>query len=164
MPAYWSGRPEQSANLARSGLEYLADGENAAQLHLVDGLASAQANDAASAREAIAAARAARDRDHHDELLEIGGEFGFSRAIPVLLRRASSCPRREPVRPTAELEAATGLYDGRAGPGRAAQPQVPAAGAHRPGHRSALGRARSNAAVAALDARARPCRPASARR
>ena len=78
--AYWNGRPEQSANLARSGLEYLADGENAAQLHLFCGLASARPATPASAREAIAAARAARDRDHHDELLEIGGEFGFSRA------------------------------------------------------------------------------------
>ena len=78
--AYWSGRPEQSANLARSGLEYLADGQNAAQLHLFGGLASARLGDAASAHQAIAAARDARDREHRDELLEIGGEFGFSRA------------------------------------------------------------------------------------
>ena len=78
--AYWSGRPGQSANLARSGLEYLADGQNAAQLHLFGGLASARLGDAASARQAIAAARDARDREHRDELLEIGGEFGFSRA------------------------------------------------------------------------------------
>jgi len=78
--AYWSGRPGQSADLARSGLEYLADGQNAAQLHLFGGLASARLGDAASARQAIAAARDARDREHRDELLEIGGEFGFSRA------------------------------------------------------------------------------------
>ena len=78
--AYWSGRPGQSANLAASGLEYLADGQNAAQLHLFGGLASARLGDAASARQAIAAARDARDREHRDELLEIGGEFGFSRA------------------------------------------------------------------------------------
>ena len=52
--AYWSGRPEQSANLARSGLEYLADGENAAQLHLFYGLASA--------RPATRRARARRSR------------------------------------------------------------------------------------------------------
>ena len=78
--AYWSGRPEQSANLARSGLEYLADGQNAAQLHLFAGLACARLGDAASARASIAAARDARDREHRDELVEIGGEFGFSRA------------------------------------------------------------------------------------
>jgi len=76
--AYWSGRPEQSANLARSGLEYLADGQNAAQLHLFGGLASARLGDAASAHQAIAVARDARDREHRDELLEIGGEFGCS--------------------------------------------------------------------------------------
>ncbi len=78
--AYWSGRPEQSANLARSGLEYLADGQNAAQLHLFGGLACARLGDAASAHASIAAARDARDREHRDELVEIGGEFGFSRA------------------------------------------------------------------------------------
>ena len=78
--AYWNGRLEQSANLARSGLEYLADGQNAAQLHLFGGLALARIGDAGSARASIAAARDARDREHHDELLEIGGEFGFSRA------------------------------------------------------------------------------------
>ena len=78
--AYWSGRPGQSADLARSGLEYLADGQNAAQLHLFGGLACARLGDAARAHQAIAAARDARDREHRDELVEIGGEFGFSRA------------------------------------------------------------------------------------
>src|SRR3984893_10563504 len=58
--AYWSGHPEQSANLARSGLGYLADGQNAAQLHLFGGLASARLDDAGSAHQAIAAARDAR--------------------------------------------------------------------------------------------------------
>jgi hypothetical protein len=78
--AYWNGHPEQAADLARSGLEYLPDGQNAAQLHLLAGLARARRGDPAGARRAIAAASDARDRDHHDELLEIGGEFGFSRA------------------------------------------------------------------------------------
>jgi transcriptional regulator with XRE-family HTH domain len=78
--AYWNGHPEQAADLARNGLEYLPDGQNAAQLHLLAGLARARRGDPAGARRAIAAARDARDRDHHDELLEIGGEFGFSRA------------------------------------------------------------------------------------
>ena len=107
--AYWNGRPEQSASLARSGLECLADGQNAAQLHLFGGLASARRGDAASARQAIAAARDARDREHHDELLEIGGEFGFSRATQsyyagfVLSEAASD-------EAAAELEGAIGLY------------------------------------------------------
>jgi hypothetical protein len=108
--AYWNGRPEQSANLARSGLEYLADGQNAAQLHLFGGLASARLGDAESARQAIAAARDARDRDHRDELLEIGGEFGFSRATQsyyagFVLSEAAA--RDEAV---TELENAIGLY------------------------------------------------------
>ena len=78
--AYWSGHPQERADLARSGLGFLADGQGAAQLHLFGGLAAARRGDAASVRQAIAAARDARDREHHDELLEIGGEFGFSRA------------------------------------------------------------------------------------
>ena len=107
--AYWSGRPEQSVSLARSGLAYLADGQNAAQLHLFGGLASARLGDAGSARQAIAAARDARDRDHCDELLEIGGEFGFSRATQsyytgfVLSEAASD-------EAATELEGAIGLY------------------------------------------------------
>ena len=114
--AYWNGRPEQSASLARSGLEYLADGQNAAQLHLFGGLASARRGDAGSARQAIAAARDARDREHHDELLEIGGEFGFSRATQsyyagfVLSEAASD-------EAAAELEGAIGLYATGPGPG-----------------------------------------------
>ena len=109
--AYWSGHPQQCADLARSGLGFLADGQGAAQLHLLGGLAAARRGDAARARQAIAAARDARDREHDDELLEIGGEFGFSRGDPGLLcglrpgrggrgrgrrRRTRAC--RQPVR------------------------------------------------------------------
>jgi len=114
--AYWNGRPRQSANLARSGLEYLADGQNAAQLHLFGALASARPGDAGSAHAAIAAARDARDRDHRDELLEIGGEFGFSRATQsyyagFILSEAASDEA------AAELEGAIGLYATGPGPG-----------------------------------------------
>ena len=113
--AYWNGRPEHSVSLARSGLEYLADGQNAAQLHLFGGLASARLGDAGSARLAIAAARDARDRDHHDELLEIGGEFGFSRATQAyyagfVLSEAASDEA------ATELEGAIGLYATGPGP------------------------------------------------
>jgi hypothetical protein len=78
--AYWSGRPRQSSELAQSGLAYLSDGQNAAQLHLHQGLAAAATGDADNARQAITAARDARESEQRDELLEIGGEFGFSRA------------------------------------------------------------------------------------
>jgi hypothetical protein len=117
---YWDGHPEQTADLARSGLEYLADGQNAAQLHLLAGLASARRGDQAAARQAIAAARDARDRDHHDELLEIGGEFGFSRATQayyagfVLAQTRAQATAAEPA---TELEYAIGLYAAGPGPG-----------------------------------------------
>jgi hypothetical protein len=112
--AYWSGHPEAATNLARSGLGFLADGQGAAQLHLFGGLAAARRGDTASARQAIAAARDARDREHHDELLEIGGEFGFSRATQsyyagFLLSEAARGPRHS-VEAAAELEHATSLY------------------------------------------------------
>jgi transcriptional regulator with XRE-family HTH domain len=118
--AYWNGHPEQAADLARSGLEYLAAGQNAAQLHLLAGLARARRGDPAGARQAIAAARDARDRDHHDELLEIGGEFGFSRATQayyagfVLAQLRAQAPAGEAV---AALEEAAGLYAAGPGPG-----------------------------------------------
>jgi transcriptional regulator with XRE-family HTH domain len=135
--AYWSGHPERSADLARSGLGFLADGQGAAQLHLFGGLAAARRGDAASARQAIAAARDARDREHHDELLEIGGEFGFSRATQtyyagfVLAEAArdskprDSKPRDSKPRDSkqgaeaaaGELEHATRLYAAGPGPG-----------------------------------------------
>ena len=137
--AYWSGRPEQSANLARSGLEYLADGQNAAQLHLFAGLACARLGDAASARASIAAARDARDRERRDELVEIGGEFGFSRATQsyyagFILSELSEAASGGPVSSSAvssravsgsavsreavtELEGAIGLYATGPGPG-----------------------------------------------
>jgi hypothetical protein len=113
---YWNGQPEQAADLARSGLEYLADGQNAAQLHLLAGLASARRGDQAAARQAIAAARDARDRDHRDELLEIGGEFGFSLATQAYYAGFVLAQARA-AEAAAELEDATGLYVAGPGPG-----------------------------------------------
>jgi hypothetical protein len=119
--AYWNGRPAQSADQARSGLGFLADGQSAAQLHLLGGLARARLGDAASARQAIGAARDARDRDHRDELLEIGGEFGFSRATQsyyagfVLSEAARGKEQSDAA--AAELAAAARLYAAGPGPG-----------------------------------------------
>jgi len=120
--AYWSGHPERSADLARSGLGFLADGQGAAQLHLFGGLAAARRGDAASARQAIAAARDARDREHHDELLEIGGEFGFSRATQTyyagfVLAEAARGSKQDAEAAGGELEHATRLYAAGPGPG-----------------------------------------------
>jgi hypothetical protein len=75
--ACWN-RPRQARDLASSGLRYLADGPNAAQLHLQHARASARLGDGEAAQAAVAAADEAREREHHDELLDMGGEFGFS--------------------------------------------------------------------------------------
>src|SRR6188472_682210 len=119
--AYWSGHPRECADLTRSGLGFLADGQGAAQLHLLGGLAAARRGDAARARQAIAAARDARDREHHDELLEIGGEFGFSRATQsyyagFLLSEAAR-GSKQGADAAGELEHATRLYAAGPGPG-----------------------------------------------
>jgi hypothetical protein len=94
--AYWDGHPERSAELARSGLQLRTGrpqsgrlppgGQSVAQLYLFAGLAAARLGDADGGELAIAAARDARERDQcerGDELLEIGGEFGFSHATQL---------------------------------------------------------------------------------
>jgi hypothetical protein len=116
--AYWSGRPRQSLALAERGLEYLADGHNAAQLHLYRSLAAAHIGDADTARRAITDATQARERDHNDELLEIGGEFGFSRAAHHYYAgfTLTDVPGAAADAVT-ELEHATELYAAGPGPG-----------------------------------------------
>ena len=76
----WQARPRECRTLAASGLDYLADGQDAATLHLLGAQAAAQLGDADAAGRAIIAAHDARERGHPNELLEIGGEFGLSRA------------------------------------------------------------------------------------
>jgi len=100
---FWP-RPRQSRDLAASGLRYLADGPNAAQLHLQFGRAAARLGDADAARQAIAAASEARERPHNDDLLEIGGEFGFSRATQNYMAGAAAIEI-----PGAEADAASAL-------------------------------------------------------
>jgi len=116
--AYWNGRPRHSLALAERGLEYLADGHNAAQLHLYRGLAAAHIGDADTARRAITAASEARERGHNDELLEIGGEFGFSRAAHHYYAgfTLTDIPGAAADAVT-ELEHATELYAAGPGPG-----------------------------------------------
>jgi hypothetical protein len=116
--AHWGGRPRQSLALAESGLEYLADGQNAAQLHLYRSRAAARIRDAGTVRRAITAASEAREREHTDELLEIGGEFGYSRAAQHY--HAGSALVEIPqgaMDAIIELEQATELYAARPGPG-----------------------------------------------
>jgi transcriptional regulator with XRE-family HTH domain len=107
---FWD-RPRQSLELAQSGLQYLSDGPNAAQLHLQHGRAAARLGDAATARRALASAAEARERAHQDELLEIGGEFRLSRASHHYLAGAAVIELPAATTETiTELEQATELY------------------------------------------------------
>jgi len=116
--AYWAGQPRLSRDHAARGLEDLRAGPNAAQLYLHHGRAAAQLGDVRAARRAIGAAADARDREHKDELLEIGGEFGFSWATQHYLAGAALAELPGAEKDAAvELERATALYDRGPGPG-----------------------------------------------
>jgi len=116
--AYWSGQSRQCRDLAHSGLQYLTDGPGAAMLHLKYGRASARLGDAGEARRAITAAGEAAEREHQDEMTEIGGDFDLSRASRHYL--AGSALIEIPGAgdsAAAELEQAAGLYAAGPGPG-----------------------------------------------
>jgi len=78
--ALWSGLPLRAGELAKAGLAYLPSGPNAAQLQLVGARSAARLGDTRTAMQLIDDARRTRDVDHADDLLAIGGEFGFSMA------------------------------------------------------------------------------------
>jgi hypothetical protein len=109
--AYWHNRPRQACDLAESGLRYLAGGPNAAQLHLKYGRAAARLGDVSGARRAIDEARYARERRNDDDLLQLGGEFGFSRASQHYLAGSTLLEiTGAEGEATSELERATELY------------------------------------------------------
>jgi hypothetical protein len=111
-------QPHRSREYAASGLEYLPDGPNAAQLHLLNGRAAARLGDVDAARQAITAASEAREREHHDDLLELGGEFVFSRATHHSYAGATLIEIRDAAAEAAtELEQATELYAAGPNPG-----------------------------------------------
>jgi transcriptional regulator with XRE-family HTH domain/tetratricopeptide (TPR) repeat protein len=109
--AYWRNRPRQSRDLAESGLRYLAGGPTAAELHLKYGRAAALMGDTDVARRAISQAWDARELPNQDDLLQLGGEFGLSRASQQYLAGSIlleiSAAERDAI---AELERATELY------------------------------------------------------
>jgi hypothetical protein len=113
---YWD-EPARSRNLALDGTRHLSGGPNAAYIHLKHARAAARLGDAGAARVAIAEATAARDRtsERPDDMLDIGGEFNFSRASQHYLAGATlvEIPGAEREAP-AELERA--LYKYQAGP------------------------------------------------
>jgi tetratricopeptide (TPR) repeat protein len=109
--AYWRDRPRQARDLAENGLRYLDGGPNAAQLHLKYGRAAARLGDVSSARRAVDEAHDARERRNDDDLLQLGGEFGFSRASQHYLAGSTLLEITGAERQaTSELERATELY------------------------------------------------------
>lgn len=109
--AYWRDRPRQARDLAENGLRYLDGGPNAAQLHLKYGRAAARLGDVSSARRAVDEARDARERRNDDDLLQLGGEFGFSRASQHYLAGSTLLEITGAERQaSSELERATEMY------------------------------------------------------
>ncbi len=113
---FWQNRPRQARDLAEDGLRYLQDGPNAAHLHVKYARAAARLGDADGARQAIAAAQDARDREHSDVVLALGGEFGLSLATQSYFSGSALAELEGAESEAAEhLERAVSLYD--AGPG-----------------------------------------------
>ncbi len=109
--AYWNDRLRQARDVAASGLQYVADGPAAAQLHLMYGRAAARLGDAHAARRAVDSARETSEREHGDELLDIGGEFALSSATEHYFAGATlgEVPDAEEEAAT-EFERAADLY------------------------------------------------------
>lgn len=113
---FWQNRPRQARDLAEDGLRYLEDGPNAAHLHVKYARAAARLGDADGARQAIADAQDARDREHSDGVLALGGEFGLSLATQSYFSGSALAELEGAESEAAEhLERAVSLYD--AGPG-----------------------------------------------
>jgi transcriptional regulator with XRE-family HTH domain len=109
--AYWHEQARKASELAQSGLQYLAAGPTAAQLHLKYARAAARTGESDAVHQAITAAHDARERDYTDDLLEIGGEFRLSWASHHSLAGSAliEIPGAERAA-AAELEQATQLY------------------------------------------------------
>jgi hypothetical protein len=116
--AYWDDRPRQARDLAEDGLRYLSDGPNAAHLHVKYARAAARLGDADGTRRALAAASDAREREHTDDISEIGGEFGLSLATQHYFAGSALAEIEDAEADAAtELEHAAALYAAGPGPG-----------------------------------------------
>ena len=109
---WWRGRTRESLDLAASGLEYQSAGPGGAELHPQCARAAARLGDTDAARRAVTAAHEARDRDYHDDLLEIGGDFAVSLATyhcsaGIALAEVPGAESQA----AGELEGAIGMYD-----------------------------------------------------
>ena len=115
---YHRGQYSQSRDLAADGLRYVSQGQHGAELHSWHAHAAARLGDLDTARQSVALAYDARDADHNDDLLEIGGEFIISRATHQSLAGRALTEVSGAERDAAEkLEEAIGLYDAGPGPG-----------------------------------------------
>ncbi len=114
----WESRPRQGRDLAADGLRYLADGPNAAFLHVRYARAAARLGDADGARQAITQAHEAREREHSDDVLAIGGEFRLSVASQHYLAGSALVQIEGAEREAAEeLADAVGMYAAGPAPG-----------------------------------------------
>jgi hypothetical protein len=116
--AYWRGMPLRSRDLAADGLRYLDAGPTAADLNFKLARAFAALGDTDSARQAVNAAHEAREREHHDELLELGGEFTVSLATHHYFAGAALTEiNGAESEAAAEIERAVSLYEAGPRPG-----------------------------------------------
>jgi hypothetical protein len=112
---FWSNRFREARDVAADGLRYLTEGPNGAHLYVKYARASARIGDSDSAREAISAAREARERDQADDVLAVGGEFGLSLATQTYFAGSALADiEGAEGEAAAELELAASLYE--AGP------------------------------------------------
>ena len=116
--SYWYNQPQQARDLAEDGLRYVAEGANAAHLHLRYAMAAAQLGDADGAYRAISAGRDARERAYTDDVLAMGGEFAISlathlRDVGAALTGIEGADREA----IDELERAVAAYEAGPGPG-----------------------------------------------
>ncbi len=98
------GPPRRCLDLAASGLGYLSSGATGAQLHLMCARAAARLGDTDATMAKISAAAQARDMARTEDLPEIGGQFGSSRACHHYLAGSAAAEL-----PGAESEAVTQL-------------------------------------------------------
>jgi hypothetical protein len=116
--AYRRGMTLRSRDLAADGVRYLDAGSAGAHLYLKLARAAARLGDADAAKRAVAAAHEARERDHRDELLEMGGEFAVSVATHRWFAGAALSELSGPEPGAAqEIETAVALYEAGPGPG-----------------------------------------------
>jgi hypothetical protein len=115
---YWYNQPQQARDLAEDGLRYLSEGPNAAYLHVRYAAAVAQLGDADGAYRAVSRGRDAHEREHTDDVLQIGGEFAISRAshmrdIGTVLTDITGAAQEA----SGELDRAVVAYEAGPGPG-----------------------------------------------